>query len=460
MAFVVGWYSKCGGSPTFLPWSSRILGFRCASWTLPNAVGWFAYFLHDIVAIMDPLLEIFGETSRTLYARERLHVVHGDLSRLPSWMRTGLLVDLAALCKRYQGPIEVARGASWGGSPGLEFVGSGGQVRVQGARPEALLALGLTVYFAELEPAVRESGPFLRALESSLGVPPSCSNMGLFVNAPGSGLPMHHDSHDHLFIQLTGTKRFVYVPEPLTRHPTIQFAPESRIHPQFGSVYGRGFPSDLKSLEQSEGQILELQPGSAFFMPAGTLHRTTDQADLCLSLIVSMKPPSKVDLILNALRYKLTELPEMRAPSYGYFDEDGDAEVSALCSAIAAIVPTLDRSALRRAWLTSLHREGVLSEHVGQPYTDYIRVPSTLVRFEEPRDGRVRMRVRPVNTPEAFELEIASDAARLVEHLVTLCCAFSVSDVCERFAEFEEDEVQSLLDQLCRVGLLRPLPFR
>jgi hypothetical protein len=409
---------------------------------------------------VDPLIDIFGESTPELYSRQRLYAVHGPVDRLPAFMRSGVLVDLPALCKRYQGAIEVAQGKSYDAPERLEFIGSGGQVRVQGARPEALLALGLTVYFAELEPAVPESGAFLRAIERTLGCPAGCSNMGLFVNAPGSGLPMHHDSHDHLFIQLKGTKRFVYVPERLTTHPTIQFAPGSRVHPQFGSVYGAGFPSDLFSLEESEGETLVLEPGSAFFMPAGTLHRTTEQTDFCMSLIVSIKPPSKLDLVLNALRFKMSEFSELRAPSYGYFSGADDPNLGKICSDVAEALQGFKERDLTRAWLTSLHREGVLAEHPGQPFDAYIRVPSTRWHTKDASDERVRLHVRPVNVPDGFELEIASEALRIVTYLADTCAGFSSEEICSHFDEFEEEDVTSLLDQLCRVGFLRPLPFR
>jgi quercetin dioxygenase-like cupin family protein len=409
---------------------------------------------------MDPLHPIFGEASRALFSRERLHLVHGDLERLPSWMRSSVLTDIPGLCKRYQGVLEVARGKSGEARAGLEYVGSGGQVRVTGTRPEALLSLGLTVYFAEMEANAPESSPFLRALEASLGVPTRTTTLGMFVNAPGSGLPMHHDSHDQLLIQLSGKKKFTYIPERVIRHPGIPFAPGSIAHPEFGPVYRRGFPIDMEGLEQSDGQTVELGPGSAFFMPAGTLHCTTDQDELSVSLVLAVRPPSLLDLVLKALRYELGQLPELRAPAYGYFATSGLNETGAVpLELVRDAVRSLDPHGFARAWKASLQREGGLSEVPEVPFLEYLRIPSTLVRFAELADGRVELRVRPVNSPEEQVLELAAPARRIVDYLVSTHAAVSVAELCRHFEEFEEDEIRTLIVQLGRVGLLRPLPY-
>jgi hypothetical protein len=409
---------------------------------------------------MDPLLDLFGEASPELFRRNELHLVHGPLTRFPAWMRSGALANLGQLCKQYQGAIEVARGPSSFGPPGLEFVGSGGQVRVSGARPEALLALGLTLYFSELAGVAPESTVFARALDTSLGVPPGSATLGLFVNAPDSGLPFHHDSHDQLFFQLSGKKSFSYVRKRLSEHPTIPFAPNSIAHPYFAAVYGHGYPS--VEPPQAEVETIELVPGSAFFMPAGTLHRTIDQAEICFSLVAAVRPPSKLDLLLYALDHSLRRNPRFRAPSYGYFEADGtrslpDGELDSLRELARDALPGLDADALRLAWLAGHHREGSLSTHAGRPYSEYVRVPSTKVRFLGEQDGRFVCAIRPVNTPEEFGLELEASARALVDHLLQMERTFAAKELCERFTEFEAAEIEDLLDKLARVGLLRPV---
>jgi len=389
-------------------------------------------------------------------------------------MRAGVLTNIGQLCRQYQGPLEVARGPSSLSPAGLDFIGSGGQVRVSGTRPEALLALGLTLYFSELGAVAPATIEFGRALERVLGVPRGSAALGLFVNAPGSGLPMHHDSHDQLFFQLSGNKKFTYVPGRASEHPAIPFSNDSIAHTHFGSVYEEGFP-EPHALEVN-AQTLELAPGSCFFMPAGTLHRTLEQTELCVSLTVAVRPPAKVDLLLGALEMTLLRDSRFRAPSYGYFAEstatDGDQaeeqerarrqhdELDELRRDMAQALDGLDPAALTSAWRARQHREGVLSKHEGRPFVRYLRVPSTRVRVLEEGRETVRYAVRPANSPEELGFELAKEAAEVVEHVLGTHRAITVIGMCEAFEQFEEEDIAELLDQLCRVGLLRPLPHR
>lgn len=407
---------------------------------------------------MDPLLSLFDQSSRALFEKGELVVTHGARERLPGWMRSGALANVSSLCQAYRGAIEVARGRSMHPIPGQEFIGSGGQVRVQGTRPEALLQLGLTVLFVDIREAVPEARVFLAELEGALGVPP-CSVIGVFANAPGSGLPMHHDSHDQLLIQLSGEKDFTYARGDHARHPTLQFSPESRVHPDFASVYGGDLPLRVEDIEARGLETVRLMPGSALFLPAGCFHRTTDQSEVCMSLSVAVRPPSMADLVLGGLRAKMMKDSSLRAPSYGLFGPEADED--RLQTALRTAATELDQlraSSLREVALERLVQDGdpgVYPRAAG--FSRFLRIPSTRVRFERASGGRTRLIVRLVHRVEENLLEVASVAEPIVERVLTSQRIITKSELCSEFEEFEGEEVEQLLDDLARVGLLRPV---
>lgn len=406
----------------------------------------------------DPLVLLFGQSSRALFEAGELVTTHGERERLPGWMRSGALGDVSRLCHAYRGVIEVARGRSMAPISGQEFIGSGGQVRVQGTRPEALLQLGLTVFFADIREAVPESRVFLAELEGALGVPP-CSVIGVFVNARGSGLPLHHDSHDQLLIQLLGEKDFTYARGAHARHPGLQFGPETRVHPEFASVYENGMPGSVEEIEARGLETVRLKPGSAIFLPAGCFHRTSDQSEVCMSLSIAVRPPSMADLVLGALRARLLRAPSFRAPSYGQFGDEADRAVLAeSLRAALGMLETIEPAALPEVFLERLVQDGDPSAYPnGAGFSRFLRIPSTRVRFEPARDGRTRIIVRLVHRVEENRLEIASAAEPVVRRVMASQQCITKTELIEEFDEFDEEDLGTLLEDLARVGLLRPV---
>lgn len=406
----------------------------------------------------DPLFALFGQSARALFEAGKLVVTEGALGRLPGWMRSGALADVTSLCKSYRGVLEVARGRSMAPTEGQEFIGSGGQVRVSGTRPEALLQLGLTVFFADIRDAVPGSRVFLAELEAALGVPP-CSVIGVFVNAPGSGLPMHHDSHDQLLIQLSGEKDFTYARGAHARHPGLQFSPDTRVHPEFASVYGRALPASVEEIEERGLETVRLKPGSALFLPAGCFHRTTEQSEVCMSLSIAVRPPSYADLVLGGLRARLLREERFRAPSYGQFGADADLELLGRTLREASEELTrVEPRALCEIFLERLVQDGDPSAYPNRAhFSQFLRIPSTKVRFETAGPERTRVLVRLVHRIEENRLEIASVAERIVRKVMGTHQIITKAELLAEFDEFDEEDLETLLDDLARVGLLRPV---
>lgn len=416
---------------------------------------------------VDPLGAFFGRTTQSLFEGQKFVVAHGPVERWPAWTRSGPLASISALAHEYKGRLEVAQGRTSETAKGQEFIGRGGQVRVQGTRADALLQLGLTVFFVDIESTVPESATFLRELEAALGVN-RCGAAGVFANAPGSGLPWHHDSHDQLLIQLSGRKVFAHVEERSADHPGIPFSPTSIVHPDFPAVYGGGFVDSPQAIEHRGVITTVLEPGSCLFLPAGTFHRTVDQPEAALSLAIAVRPPSRLDLLVAAVRYGALSSAYWRAPAYGFFPASSEGEATAPARAatreellrLAERLRELSEADQASAWLARERERVEPSTPVRRPrFSRYLRVPSTALDWEAPNDDRVTCVVRPVDATLPSRLGLALLAQPIVDYVLSTTRAFSAEEVSAAFPDFEESDVSELLDQLSRVGLLAPMPF-
>jgi hypothetical protein len=406
---------------------------------------------------MDPLSSIFGLSTPELFAQRELFVTHGPLSRLPAFMRTGPVESIDALCRFYTGPLEVAQGTTENGI----------QVPVRDVHASALLRLGLTVYFTELRRALPFANGWLRAVEAELGVP-ECASLAAFTNAVGSGLPLHHDRFDQLFFQIRGTKTFRYAPNDYVHHPDLQFSPTAAAPSEFGRAYRHGFPLSPEELVRDRLQTLVLEPGSAFFMPAGTWHATADQHEESLSLIVVVRAPSRLDLLLNFLEYYAGQSSDWRGRAYGGWSagERHERERQALTRLMGDLgerLATLPVEDTFGAWTAHGYTLGTLTEYPKQTrYRRFIRLPNSTARFEhDTASGKVRCVVLsgPTNRPQTqVDLAFNAEARPVLDWMLELRRAFTVDEASERFTEFSRDDIEELCACLAQAALLRPLP--
>lgn len=421
--------------------------------------------------LLDPMKQLFGQDADELFSERKFVVKDGPKERLPEWMREGPLENIESLCRQHKGAYQIAQGGT-GSVVSAEpesFIGSGGQTPVSGSRPHALLRLGLTVYFSDMEKSVPGAGEFKRALESALGLPP-CVGVSAFVNAPGSGLPFHHDSFDQLLIQLQGKKTFTRALREPVPHPRISVSPSGPTPPYFESVYCKGFLEDDAEIEAEGSETHVLEPGSCFFMPAGTWHRTERQKQSCLSLVVAVRAPSMLDLIINALPYFAGQESSFRSPAYGMLGRDPDAgetksqrklhqeRVAAALKQLGNQLGKLDASALERCWWAARQKDGDAKSYPSQQNDErYIRLPGSKVRLEAAPSEQLRMVVRCAHTIDDGVLEFHELARPIVDAVLQTKAAFDKKELAARFDEFEEQEVFDLLERLAQVGLLRPL---
>jgi hypothetical protein len=352
----------------------------------------------------------------------------------------------------------VAQGSS---TDGLQF-------GVSGAHPTSLLRAGLTVYFTDLKRLVPRSQPWLRHLEASLGLP-ECASVMAFANAPGSGLTLHHDRYDQLFFQLRGTKSFRYAPNHYLQNPDIQFSPGSAAHVDFGARYRKGFPLSCAEVLEQPFQEIELAPGSAFFMPAGTWHTTAEQRGEALSLVVAVRAPSRLALLQNLLDCYVSQSPEWRERAYGYWHPELDRASSAhagwapLVADLAGRLQQLLATDARDAWSAQQFALGGQSQYPqAARFRRYIRLPNSSLSFEaDPDAEKVRCVVAsgPSHRPQMRTvLSMHAQARPIVDWVLSARAAFTSQEVCAAFSDFDPEEVETMLGWLAGAALIRPLP--
>ncbi len=405
----------------------------------------------------DPLVEIFGSSTFELFTGGKFVVTHGALERFPAFMRNGPMASIDDLCRHYVGPLEVAQGTAEGGL----------QVPVTDVHASALLQLGLTVYFTELRRSLPESRPWLRSLERALGLP-ECTSLAAFSNAPGSGLGLHHDRFDQLFFQLQGKKTFRHAPNGFVANPDIQFSPFAAALPEFGQTYRDGFLAKSEDLVRGRLETIVLEPGSAFFMPAGTWHTTADQAENSLSMVAVVRAPSRLDLLLNFLRYYASQSPEWRARPYGGFSADpalaapARSSFTELTAALGKRLEQLDTNGAFGAWTAHGYTVGIQSEYPhGVAFERYIRLPNSSVRLEPDESGKLRCIVEsgPTSRPSLrTSLAFNVEARPIVEWVLETQRSFTLREVAERFAQFTREDLADLFAWLAQAALIRPVP--
>lgn len=407
--------------------------------------------------VSDPLQQVFGITAPRLFASRELVLAHGDLERFPAFMREGAMASIESLCRSYAGNLEVAKGS----------VVDGIQTGVSGVHPTALLRLGLTVFFPDVRRTLPKSNEWLRSLEACLGLP-ECASLMAFANAAGSGLSLHHDRYDQLFFQIRGQKRFQYAPNGYVRNPDVQFSPYGPAHPDFARTYRDGFPPTSEDVLKLPFQTVDLQPGSAFFMPSGTWHTTAEQPSDSLSLVVAVRAPSYLDVLQNLLGHYASQSPAWRARPYGAWAREpdiagvADTELARLTKDLSERLQRLSAADAFKAWSAHGFAVGTQSEYaVSQRFERYIRLPSSSVRFEDDAAlGKLRCIVAsgPTNRPQAQTvLGIAHEARPVLDWILQSRAAFTVDALCEAMPDYERVEVEDLLGQLARAALIRPL---
>lgn len=161
-----------------------------------------------------------------------------------------------------------------GPAPSLEGVADAADFR---ARIEQFHARNYSVRFPELRPLWRELDRLARALELMLHQPVSTS---AFWSRAGMRAPVHYDDHDLIVVQLLGEKRW-------------QVANSSDLPNAW-----RGIPPG--TVELGSHTTFDVRPGDVVYLPRGTLHSVTSDAE-SLHLSIGFTPLTLREALIAAL---------------------------------------------------------------------------------------------------------------------------------------------------------------
>jgi hypothetical protein len=145
------------------------------------------------------------------------------------------------------------------------------------ARIAQFHARNYSVRFPELRPLWPQLDRLARALELLLHQPVTTS---AFWSLGGMRAPVHYDDHDLLVVQLLGAKRW--------------YAADSSDLPNTW----RGIPPD--KVELGPHTSFDVQPGDVVYLPRGTLHSVTSEAE-SLHLSIGFTPLTLREAIIAAL---------------------------------------------------------------------------------------------------------------------------------------------------------------
>jgi hypothetical protein len=161
-----------------------------------------------------------------------------------------------------------------GSPPSLEGVADASDFR---ARIEQFHARNYSVRFPELRPLWPQLDRLARALELVLHQPVTTS---AFWSRGGMRAPVHYDDHDLMVVQLLGEKRW-YVANSSDLPNTWRGMPPERV-------------------ELGSHTSFDVQPGDVVYLPRGTLHSVTSEAE-SLHLSIGFTPLTLREAIIAAL---------------------------------------------------------------------------------------------------------------------------------------------------------------
>lgn len=245
-------------------------------------------------------------------------IVSSSLPRTPSFrlVRDGRPLDPA----RYTRPTTI------GGRP------------VTGAAHAGLVwkefSAGATIVLQSLQRTWPALAIFCRDLELELTHPVQAN---AYVTPPAArGLAVHHDTHDVLVLQVTGSKQWAV-------HPPVLELP-LRTQPWKASM---GPPAE-PLLDA------ELRAGDSLYVPRGFPHSARAQDGVSIHVTVGVLAWTGEDVAREVVRRAADHLPLRRAMPVGFADDE-DAAVAAVAAAVAELrewLGTVDPEAVARGLIT------------------------------------------------------------------------------------------------------------
>jgi hypothetical protein len=265
---------------------------------------------------------------------------------------------------------------------------------------------------------------FCRSLESSLGHPTQCN--AYYTPRLAQGLPVHHDTHDVLSLQVSGVKRWL-VYKPAWELPLK----DQRYKDEMG---GPGEP------------VLDvtLAPGDTLYLPRGWLHAATTSETDSLHLTIGVNVYSWFDAFRAALDSCASDVEFRRSA------ESGDAH--ALLARLEARLSAGDvQRRMRRRLVRS--RRPILEGQIRQ--LGALRELDTQTELERRPTVLADLVIRGDTARLTFEgksLEFPAHGREELEFVLAAEEPFRVADLP---GSLDEEGRIVLVKRLVREGLLR-----
>lgn len=162
---------------------------------------------------------------------------------------------------------------------------------------------------------VPEVNRWARAIAKDLGMAPIVDAVranAFAANAGGVKFPLHFDATDVIVVQLVGEKRWRLAPNHEVPYPTSGCGTFAPVLPgkDIRRYHYDAFP------EPTREQKILLRPGSALYVPGGYWHGTETLGPSFSVTFVLGRPPT-VDLLLDRIKFALSQVPAWNEPAYG-----------------------------------------------------------------------------------------------------------------------------------------------
>jgi ribosomal protein L16 Arg81 hydroxylase len=167
--------------------------------------------------------------------------------------------------------------------------------------------VGATLYFVDVPlPSITDR------IADALGAPRKRMRASLFLTPRSSGASAHFDSNENFTIQLTGAKRWFVGSAPMA------------VAPPAGHFIGhRPVPSVEKLIikeRAGDENCYALQPGTLLYVPRGTVHRTSADAE-SWSLNICYSGTMWLEVLQDGLQRRLAASPKWRSTVTGASDD-------------------------------------------------------------------------------------------------------------------------------------------
>lgn len=382
------------------------------------------------------------------YWPDRTLSVHGDLDRLPDYLRSEALRRFDHLAARYHGSVSFGNAAAAKGTA------------IAKDMPAALLRqMGLSLYLPDLAAYVPGTDSFLRELELELGAQAGTARIGAFAAAAHNGVTSHFDAEEVISVQLEGEKRFYIAPMSEIPYPYgMQFGPD---YEGFDDLYPQ-MAAGIPKVNDADFQCIEMRPGSVLFMPRGTWHRTEATAT-SYSVSIIVRQPAPFETVLEQLRLTLLRDPAWRRPLYAAgHDDEMRTRLAALLEDLPRASQTFSADDILNAALPEPARLARLDE------TSWLqRIPNARLLLTPPQSGElwtgaVRISRFDGGDRDVLQLQIPPNMLPVFQWLARQERPLRAGALAQHFAALPFGQIKTILDVLVRADyfkLLRHVPL-